>query len=595
MAACIAVNLIKIKCMFLTIKKQLNSIVESAFSKAGLDGFATNLSEATREEFGDFQANGVLAAAKSLKLNPRELAVKVVAALELPKDMATVAIAGPGFLNFTLLDSYLAKAVNAADFESKAPLDKDYKVVIDYSSPNLAKEMHVGHLRSTIIGDALARMHLYAGHTLIKRNHVGDWGTQFGMLLAFMEAKGLTEGSEHLSLALSDLESFYRQAKARFDEDEAFADRAHQLVVKLQGGDPKILKLWQTFVKISLTHCQEIYERLHVLLTPSDVYGESYYNVMLPQVVEDLVSHGIAVDDNGAKCVFFAKGELGDKVQEDVPPLIIQKRDGGYLYATTDLAAAYDRIDNLKARHLLYVIDARQSLYLQQVFRVLRRRGKLTDATKIEHVAFGVMLGEDGRPFKTRTGGTVSLASLLDEARHRALQQLTERHNDWSNEQLETTAEKIAIAAVKYADLAKNRQSDYQFSFDQMLAWEGNTAPYLLYAYVRAINILGRANEQVSSVSEFSEISTPIERNLVKILLKWDEQLFQALSNSCPHFICNYLYQVATVFMRFYEQCPILKEADNRVAANRLMLVKKVSENLRCGLGLLGISVIDKM
>lgn len=581
--------------MFLSIKGQLTYIVEEAFKRIGLDNFPVNLGEATRPEFGDFQANGVLAAAKSLKRNPRELANEVVAAMQLPTDLVTIEIAGPGFLNFILSDAYLIKEFNAANYEAKASADsKDYKVVIDYSSPNLAKEMHVGHLRSTIIGDALARMHLYVGHTLIKRNHVGDWGTQFGMLLAFMETKGLTEGGGRLNLALSDLESFYRQAKTCFDEDAAFADRAHQLVVKLQHKDPGTFKLWQIFVKISLTHCQEIYDRLNVLLKPSDVYGESYYNDMLDGVVEDLVSHDIAVDDNGAKCVFFSDGELGDKFQEKVPPLIIQKRDGGYLYATTDLAAAYDRIDNLKAREMLYVIDARQGLYLQQMFTVLKRRGKLTNKIKIEHVAFGVMLGEDGRPFKTRTGGTVHLASLLDEAQLRVTEQLKARHQDWSAQEIAASAEKIAIAAVKYADLAKNRQSDYQFSFDQMLALEGNTAPYLLYAYVRAVNILNKA-QGGAKLLELRAIDSLIERDLIKLLLKWDEQLQQAIDNSCPHFICNYLFQVATAFMRFYEQCPILREADSALVSGRLAIVKKVSENLKQGLALLGIETIEKM
>ncbi len=581
--------------MILGVVSRIEAIFEAAFAGLGLQNFPIRLEESVRPEFGDYQINGVLAAARALGRAPRELAMRLVEMVGVTSELAKVEVAGPGFINLWISNQWLLEELNRDNFAAYNKNDR--VVVIDYSSPNLAKEMHVGHLRSTIIGDALVRIHQFMGDTVIKRNHIGDWGTQFGMLLAYMAEHKLS--GEQLNLALSDLERFYRQAKLRFDQDEQFRDLAHQMVVQLQRKEPTVYELWQSFVKISMQHCQRIYHRLHVLLRPEDAVGESWYNDMLPSVVQDLLQAGIAVDDQGAKCVFFSPGELP---QDSEAPFIIQKGDGAYLYATTDLAAAYDRIDHLRADELLYVIDARQSLHMQQLFATLKRRGKLNGGIRAEHVAFGVMLGEDGRPFRTRDGGTVHLASLLDEAQRRAEEQLRLRHSDWDDRQIESVGKVLAIAAIKYADLAKNRISDYKFSFEQMLAWEGNTAPYLLYAYVRARSVIRKLqledktdmNHRVNGLLNVDSINDDTERVLVKLLLKWDAVLQQAADSSCPHLICSYLYQMATAFMRFYEHCPV-QQAVTTIRSSRLVLVNKVASYLRQGLELLGIAVVEQM
>ncbi len=612
----------------LQIIKEIETIFTAAFAQLGLQHFAVNVTPATRTQFGDYQVNGVLAAAKACQAAPRPLAQQVLQAAQLPTELVGKAeIAGPGFINLWLNDQRLLRELNQLaqrQFNPFMPLHDTnghldahpYTVVIDYSSPNLAKEMHVGHLRSTIIGDALVRLHQFVGHRVIKRNHVGDWGTQFGMLLAYMVEQQLldqptsdhaiTDPNHHqhasckLTMALSDLEAFYRQAKLRFDQDATFRETAHRMVVKLQHKEPAVYQLWQQFVAISMQHCQEIYRRLGVLLEPQDAVGESYYNEMLPAVVQDLVDAQIAVDDDGAKCIFFAPGELPLEDSGSSTPFIIQKRDGAYLYATTDLAAAYDRIDQLQADRLLYVIDARQSLHMQQLIATLRRRGKLNAKVIAEHIPFGVMLGEDGRPFKTRDGGVVHLAELLNEAERRAKQQLQLRHADWSSEKIDQIGASLAVAAIKYADLSKNRLSDYKFSFDQMLSWEGNTAPYLLYAYVRAKSIERKLQVDQSGTSPIAPqldptiTPHPAERELIKNLLQWDGVLQQTIDHSLPHLLCTQLYQLASLFMRFYEQCPI-SNAASAVQCYRLSLIVLVATNLKLGLQLLGIEVIDEM
>ncbi len=548
----------------------LTEIVKDIFTNLGLEG--DPIIKPSEPIYGDYQVNGVIAIAKKNKRDPLELAQKVID--QLPKTVfKETGIAGPGFINLRLNEKFLAS--NLPKFLEIKP--QKLITVIDYSSPNLAKEMHVGHLRSTIIGDSLVKIHRFLGNKVIKRNHVGDWGTQFGMLLAYMS----TMSSEEIAVELKDLENFYRQAKIRFDNDPEFAKSAHHYVNLLQQKTEKIYDLWRKFIKISIEHCQEIYRRLEVELEENDIWGESRYNDQLPTIVDELLNKQIAVINNGAICVFFEPKEL----PSDSTPFIIRKQDGSYLYATTDLAAAYDRIDNLKADLILYVIDARQSLHMQQLFCTLRKANKLNH-TKCEHIAFGVMLGQDGKPFKTRSGGTIKLNELLDEAEKRALSLLKERN--CTVDDLTNLAKKLGIAAIKYADLAKNRLSNYQFDFDKMLAFEGNTANYLLYALVRIKSLLRKVNNKQPVENRLS-ITNEYERNLVLKLITFRETIEKAAKESSPHLICNYLYNLANEFMRFYENCNIIS------VNTRIYLTKIVEKILSTGLSLLGIPLIEQM
>ncbi|WP_222105709.1 arginine--tRNA ligase [Paraburkholderia sp. BCC1885] len=468
-----------------TLLQLLNARVQEALAAAGCADACANVQAASRPEHGDYQANGIMAAARSRKLNPRELAQSVVEHLKLDGIVSRVEIAGPGFINLTIAPDYLARWVRTAlDDASGLAVPRvsgqDAQcVAIDYSSPNLAKEMHVGHLRSTVIGDALARVLRFVGHKVVAQNHVGDWGTQFGMLTACMDEASHDDAS---SLALADLEVFYRHAKKRFDEDPAFADRARDYVVRLQGGDPRVLELWKRFLDASMSHCEEIYRQLNVGLTPADVHGESAYNDDLPVVVADLQAKGLAVTSDGAQVVFLDEFSSKDGVPA---AYIVQKQDGGYLYATTDLAAIRYRTTALQATRLLYVVDARQKLHFQQAFAVARRAGYVPAGVQLEHVGFGVVLGDDGKPFKTRSGDTVKLAELLAEATQRAFDLVTEKSPELPEAERRAVARVVGIGAIKYFDLARNRSTDYVFDWASMLSFEGNTAPYLQYAYTR--------------------------------------------------------------------------------------------------------------
>jgi arginyl-tRNA synthetase len=571
-----------------TLIELLDSRVSAALAAAGCDGAPAVIQVSGRPEYGDYQANGVMGAAKARKMNPRQLAAEVVAKLDLTDIASKIEIAGPGFINITLAPAYLAGQVQQALAGTRlgVPSRAAQRVVVDYSSPNLAKEMHVGHLRSTIIGDALARVLRFLGHEVIAQNHVGDWGTQFGMLTAFLiEAE---QGGD-AQLALTDLEDFYRRAKQRFDEDEAFATRAREYVVKLQGGDAQVNALWQKFLDVSLHHCEAVYEKLGVGLKREDVRGESAYNADLATVVKDLQAKGLAVESDGAQVVFL--DEFKSK-EGQAQAYIVQKQDGGYLYATTDLAAVRYRVAALKADRVLYVVDARQSLHFQQMFCLSRKAGYAPLSLSLEHVGFGVMLGEDGKPFKTRSGGTVKLAELLEEAEHRAYALVSEKNPDMVEAERRVIARAVGIGAVKYADLSKNRNSDYVFSWDSMLSFEGNTAPYLQYAYTRIASVFRRA-EGVDAAAPVV-LDDEAERQLALALARFSDALQSVARETMPHFLCAYLYELAGQFMRFYEACPVLK-SEGAVRASRLRLCEMTARTLRTGLGLLGIDVLEQM
>lgn len=574
-----------------TLLQLLNARVQDALSAAGCADAPANVQPAGRPEHGDYQGNGIMAAAKARKLNPRALAQTVVDHLKLDGIVSRVEIAGPGFINMTVAPDYLAQWVsNALSDDSLAVPrvtgDAVQCVVIDYSSPNLAKEMHVGHLRSTVIGDALARVLRFVGHRVIAQNHVGDWGTQFGMLTASMDE---VVAEDTTGMALADLEDFYRKAKKHFDEDPAFANRARDYVVKLQGGDPRVGALWQRFLEVSMQHCEEIYRQLGVGLTLADVRGESAYNDDLPVIVADLEARGLAVTSDGAKVVFL--DEFSSKDGEPAA-YIVRKQDGGYLYSTTDLAAMRYRGGTLKGDRLLYVVDARQKLHFQQLFSLSRTAGYVPPHIQLEHVGFGVVLGDDGKPFKTRSGDTVKLAELLVEATQRAYDLVTEKSPELPEAERRDVAKVVGIGAIKYFDLAKNRSTDYVFDWASMLSFEGNTAPYLQYAYTRIKSVLRRAGEW--DINSTVSLEEPAERQLALQLSRFADAVLAVAQDALPNYLCSYLYELAAALMRFYEACPVLT-ASGEVRNSRLQLCRLTADTLRTGLGLLGIDVLETM
>jgi arginyl-tRNA synthetase len=573
----------------MSLKNTLNSRFKTAMQALNIPSECTPLLNISgKPQFGDYQANGAMGAAKHLKTNPRDLAQKILDQVDLSEIAEKTEIAGPGFINITLKNDYIANCLK--DCLDKPTVQSNI-VVVDYSAPNLAKEMHVGHLRSTIIGDAIARALEYQGHQVIRQNHMGDWGTQFGMLIAELELQ-LSQG-EQAELALSDLEVFYQQSKKHFDADPDFADTARAYVVKLQSGDANCLKLWQQFIDVSVAHNSEIYKQLNVGLTAEHIKPESAYNDDLQMIVEDLIQKQLAIESDGAKVVFL--NELADK-NGDPSPMIVQKSGGGFLYATTDLAALKYRADILNVDRVLYFIDARQSLHMKQVFATSRKANYVSDSVSLEHHAFGTMMGSDGKPFKTRTGGTVKLADLLVEAVERAEKLVREKNSDLNEEEITTIARKVGIGAVKYADLSKTRTNDYIFDWDSMLSFEGNTAPYLQYAYTRIYSIFRKADIQLKDFSAKLIIAQTQEKQLALKLLQFNEVINQVSIDCYPHSLCNYLYELSSLFMTFYEHCPILKsDIAPEIAQSRLQLCAYSASILKKGLDLLGIETMEKM
>ena len=577
------------------IKQYLNKEISTALKECSdIQSSNANVTTSSRPEFGDYQANGIMPVAKQLSANPRELALKVIDYLN-DNSIAlieTLEVAGPGFINIRLCErSVLSMANNILSGKNDAisVTDSPMKVVVDYSSPNLAKEMHVGHLRGTIIGDSIVRILEKEGHEVIRQNHVGDWGTQFGMLISFMQEIKRSD-TENTPTELSDLEKFYTAAKARFDSDESFSATSRQAVVKLQSGDPNHRAIWEEFIETSLLHCDAIYKKLNVTLGRADLDSESRYNDILGNIIEELELKGLVTESDGAKCVFLPEfiGKDGDKL-----PIIIQKSDGGYLYSTTDLAAIKLRSEQMMADRALYVVDARQSLHFKQVFALAKSAEIASNNISLEHIAYGTMMGPDGRPFRTRSGDTVKLIDLLDESIARAYDLVTEKNSSLGETERRKIAKVVGIGSVKYAELSKSRTSDYVFEWSSMLSFEGNTAPYLLYAFARINSLLSKSPESNSSIV-ISSISTDEERSLLIKILQFPE-IVNTVSTDCyPNLLCNYLYELAGIFMRFYEACPILK-ADKRIKSSRIALASLTANTLKEGLGLLGIETLEKM
>jgi len=564
------------------IKSQLNQLIQNALERANITTEEVVVSDATKPEFGDYQYNGVMRLAKRLKRNPREIATELVPHIDTTTLIDRVEVAGPGFINIWLDNAWLAQQTNGIVDDPRVGVghvEAPQRVVLDYSGPNMAKQMHVGHLRSSIIGDTLATLLEFLGDEVIRQNHIGDWGTQFGMLIAYLEEQQ-TDGNTQ---ELKDLEQFYKDAKVRFDASPEFANKAREYVVKIQSGDPHCLTLWQSFIDASLRHCEEVYDKLGVNLKREDVRAESFYNDQLPQIVQQLKAQNIAITSNGAQCVFL---------EGDENPIIIQKSDGGYLYATTDLAALAYRDKVLKADRICYVVDARQAQHFKQVFTIAKMAKLVRPEVKLEHIGFGTMMDKSGKPFKTRDGGTVKLVDLLDEAITRAKATIKDR-DIHSQEELDRIAKAIGIGAIKYADLSIHRESNYIFSWEKMLSFEGNTALYLQYAYARIQSIFRKYDQEITGAIH---IGDALEHRLAVMILKFEDTLTKTAIEATPHTITGYLYELVTLFMKFYEQNPILKEeVDEKTRQSRLRLAQLTGQVIRKGLAILGIEVVERI
>jgi arginyl-tRNA synthetase len=543
-------------------------------------------------ERADFQANGALALSKQVGRAPRDVAEEVVAAAVLDDVCSAVEISGPGFINLTLADGFVSDQLAAmgADDRLGVPLTPHPQtMVIDYSSPNVAKEMHVGNLRTTVIGDSLARVLGFLGHRVLRENHIGDWGTPFGMLIEQLIDVGGSDDAE--SFSLRDLNDFYAQARRTFDRDPAFAERCRQRVVLLQNGDPETMRLWRIFVAESIRHNDEVYELLGVLLTDDDIVGESFYNPLLPVVVDELAARGLLVKHDGAQCVFPPgfQNRNGDPL-----PLIVRKSDGGYGYPATDLACIRDRTLRREATTLIYVVGAEQSLHFRLVFAVAGLAGYLPAPSTAVHVGFGLILGTDGKKLASRTGGSERLIDLLNEAVDRATAALASRPSDLSEADRAAVARSLGIGAVKYADLSTERMRDYVFDWDRMLAFEGDTGPYLQYAHARIRSIFRRGEVGPPAPGTRPEVSEPQERALALQLLEFASAVDATAEAYSPAKLCTYLFALATTFTTFYEACRVLVDHEE-TRTSRLALCDLTARVLAQGFSLLGMEAPDQM
>ncbi len=574
----------------MNLKQLLDDKVTAAMTAAGVPDAQAVVKQAQRLEFGHYQVNGIMAAAKKQKTNPRELAEKVL--VQLGDDVnLCLEVAGPGFINITLTPAFLAHTLQKLQPSERLGIDEEpgKVIVVDYSAPNLAKEMHIGHLRSTTIGDAAVRILEFLGHQVVRANHVGDWGAQFGSLLAYMDQ--LEKQGEKPSSELKDLEKFYQSASALFRTDETFAKKARNFVVKLQSGDEKCLALWKEFIAESTRHCQAVYDQLNITLTTDDIMAESAYNDDLPKVVEELKQRDLLVESDGAQCVFLDEF----KGKDDKPlPAIVQKSDGGYPYMATDLAAVRYRTNSLNAHEVLYFVGTQQLLHLSQVFAVATAAGYISKEQRFRHLPFGWVLKTDGTPFKTRDGADVKLIDVLNEAVDRAYKLVEEKNPDLSPEDKKNIARVVGIGAIKYAELSKNRITDYIFDWDTMLSFEGNTAPYLQYAYTRIRSIFRRENISSRDISGEFHLTDEAEIRLAVKLLQFSEAIDGVIEDYQANVLCNYLFGLAGTFMTFYEVCPVLKASEPH-RTSRLLLCDLTARTLHRGLNLLGIETVEQM
>jgi len=587
-----------------TLEDRISAAMATA---TGRSDCAAIVRGSTDPKFGDYQANGVMALAKRIKTNPRELAEEVVKNLDISDICELPEIAGPGFINLRLKSDFITGRLLQinTDVENRLGIEKEAQprtIVVDFSCPNIAKQMHVGHLRSTIIGDCICRMLEFLGHKVIRQNHIGDWGTQFGMLCANYDRKlretSATGVAMRADAPLADQEAFYREAKSLYDSNAQFREEARAAVVGLHRGDGVWTRYWEIIRKSSIDHCQELYDQLDATLCPADVRGESEYNNDLPGIVADLKGKALAIESDGAVCVF----PEGFKNKEGEPlPFIIQKSDGAYLYATTDLAAIRFRINELKADKIVYVTDARQKLHFEMLFATARMAKWVGEDIELSHVMFGSVLGEDGAPLKTRSGENVKLKELLDEAVERARSVVEKKNPDLSKNKKAEIAKAVGIGAVKYADYSNNRTSDYVFSFDKMLAMDGNTAPYMQYAYARIKSIERKAQTKDIDIAtelaglEKLDLTEPDELDLAKYLIRYGEAIDAAVSDYRSNYLTAYLYELAQKFSAFYTNCPVLDAGPDK-RPTRLLLCDLTARTIEHGLSeLLGIKVVEQM
>lgn len=569
------------------MKRLLTKIFRDALQQTfGEIDCEPSIQSATRVEYGDYQANFAMRLAKILHKKPMEIAVQVVERLNKNPIFKKLEPSGPGFINIFLDNVFLAERLQLLLQDECLGIERDPHpeiVVVDYANANVAKEMHVGHIRSIVIGDAIVRLLELLGHQVIRQSHLGDWGTQFGMLIEYL----FESGELNQPHSVSDLDPLYKKSKQRFDSDPDFADKARARVVALQRGDEETLAIWRRLVKESLTYLQKIYDKLDVLLTEEDARGESFYNPMLNAVVKQLKEIKLATESEGAVVIFLDEFSV---------PYIIRKKDGGYLYATTDLAAAQFRIENLGAKRLIYLTDTRQKQHFAMLFAALRKAQWATSDIRLEHIAFGAILGPDNKPFKTRSGESIKLISLLEEAETRAANMARSKNPTLTTGEEKKIAHAIGIGALKYADLRADKNKDYVFDWDKLLAFEGNTAPYLQNAYVRIRAIFAKGKVNVSEIMDANIIiTTDIEHSLAIKILDFPEMIYSVADDLALHRICEYLYDMAATFHRFYEHCPILTAAETQLRNSRLLLAELTARTLKCGLNLLGISTLEKM
>jgi len=582
--------------------RYLESLGSDAIEKAlGLDGPRPAIVRPTVDaKFGDFQINGAMPLGKELKRPPRELAQPIAEALAGVDAIEKAEVAGPGFVNIHLAPSWIAskltEALRDAARDGVPAVDEVSKVIVDFSSPNIAKQMHVGHLRSTIIGDAIARILSFMGHDVVRDNHLGDWGTQFGLLIVGMREWGEEDALQ--AKPIVELERVYKLASERAGDDEEFAERARAELAKLQSGDEQNRKLWEHFVEVSRGTLEAVYAELDVSF---DVWlGESAYHDALPGVVDDLLERGIAREDDGAVCIFWNEIDGAPKaLRKQKTPFIIRKKDGAFLYSTTDIATVQHRKDHFHADRALYIVDNRQGLHFQQLFAVMKLLGA---DMELEHIGFGTVLGKDGKPLRTRdaSGHVITLVSLLEEAKQRARQRIDEGIAEGRlrvrPEEMDEVSQVVGIGAVKYADLRQNRLSDYQFDWDKMISFQGNAGPYLQYAYARCASIFAKGGVDMDAMAASATITleAPAERALGKHLLRFSDVVYQAGATSQPHLVCEHIYELARAFNGFYAECPVL-DAEGTARESRLGLTALTARQIRRGLGLVGISVVDRM
>ena len=576
----------------MNIQKLLSVKISQAMNLAGIPiEFKPHIHPSNKKKFGDYQVNGILVAAKILKKTPYQLAEHVLKFLDFTDIAKKIEIVAPGFINIFLNPRWISNIVQSTLDLPRLGISpvKTQTIIVDYSAPNVAKEMHVGHIRSTIIGDAIVRTLIFMGHKVIRANHIGDWGTQFGMLIAFIEKENNIEWN---NIELSDLEELYCKAKNLYNINLLFAEHARLCVVKLQKGDEFYLKIWKKLVNLTLNKIQVIYDRLNITLTNKDVMGESLYNNMLPDIIEDLKSKNIAVEHNGAIVVFL--DEFKNKYGQEMG-VIIQKKDGGYLYSTTDIACVKYRYEQLHADRIIYYVDSRQHQHLQQIFIIARKADYIPNNVMLEHHKFGMILDKNGHPFKTRDGGTIKLSNLLDESYQRARILIYKKNPMISKKKVHQLAEVIGIASIKYFDLSKNRTTDYVFDWDHMLNFEGNTAPYLLYAYTRILSLFRKAKINMDNINIDILLTNTYELSLAIRLLQFEEVIIKVARDGTPHIMCSYLYDIASLFSIFYENCPILNINDKITSISRLKLALLTKKTLKQGFDILGIKTIKYM